>query len=134
MKTNSRLNRGIFSNWNKKLYIASKQDVIVDDYNNEIVEYAEPFYMGMCNYMPVTGVSLYAYMSAYGVTEKKLIKCVLDIKHKGKIKPYDLAYLYGATPKDEEVNGANANYYVKSCVEQNTIISVVFEEIVKEVN
>lgn len=134
MNANKRLNRGIFNNWNKKLYIAPKTNVIVDDYNNEIVEYGEPFYMGMCNYMPVTGKTLYAYMSAYGVTEKKLIKCVLDIKHKDKIKKYDLAYLYGATPDGEEVNGANANYYVKSCVEQNTIISIVFEEIVKEVN
>ena len=124
----------IFDNWNKEMYISNKKGVRVDDYNNEIVEYDKPFYFGEVNYQPLTGKSLEAYIQRYGETKNDIVCCFLDIADDGKIKPLDLAYLYGATPNGEEVYGDNANYVVRTYRKQNTRIMVVFEEIIKEEN
>lgn len=125
---------GIFKNWNKKIYISTKLPSEYDLYGNEINIYDTPFYLGMHNYQPLKERELYAYMSYFGETKHKLIRLLLDIKHEGKIKEFDKVYLYGATPKDEKINGQNANYYVKSIVPQNTKILIIFEEIIKEEN
>lgn len=122
----------IFKNWNKPLYIATKKGVILDDYNNRIVEYNKPFYFGKVNYEPMNWRDLQSYMSAFGETTKKVIGLLIDYKDFGKFAEFDLAYLYGATPEGEEVNGSNANYIVKSYKPQNTKIMVVFEEIIKD--
>lgn len=45
------------------------------------------------------------------------------------IKENDLAYLDGATPKGEEVNGDNANYRVDSVRNQNKKIAIYFEKL-----
>ena len=124
----------IFKNWNKNLYIANKKGVKIDDYNNEIVEYEEPFYFGEVNYQPLTGKSLEAYIKTYGETENNIVCCFIDIDEDGRFEALDLAYLYGATPEGEIVNGENANYIVRTYRKQNTRIMVVFEEIVKEEN
>lgn len=127
-------NSNIYKNLDKKIYISKKLGVEYDDYNNEIINYDEPFYLGKFNYQPLTGNDLQAYISAYGETKNKLIRVFLDVKYKNKIKEFDLAYLYNVTPKGEQINGINANYYVRTCAEQNTVIMVVFEEIIKEEN
>jgi hypothetical protein len=124
----------IFDNWNKEIYISNKKGVKVDDYNNEIVEYDEPFYFGEVNYQPLTGKSLEAYIQTYGETQNDIVCCFIDIAYDGKIKPLDLAYLYGATPDGEAVYGDNANYIVRTYRKQNTRIMVVFEEMIKEEN
>lgn len=125
----------IFKHWNKPLYIASKQpEVEIDEYNNEIVNYDKPIFLGNINYQPLLGYERYAYMKAYGETQSKLQRAYIDISNNGKFKEFDLAYLNGATPKGEQVNGQNANYRVKTCTPQNTVIFVVFEEIIKEGN
>ena len=123
----------IFQNWNKDLYIATKKQVTVDDYNNEIVEYNEPFYFGQVNYEPLTGKNLEAYIKAYGETNNNIVSCLIDYVDDKKFKQFDLAYLYGATPEGEQVYGDNANYIVRAYKPQNTKIMVLFEEIVKEV-
>ena len=123
----------IFQNWNKDLYIATKKQVTVDDYNNEIVEYNEPFYFGQVNYEPLTGKNLEAYIKAYGETNNNIVSCLIDYVDDKKFKQFDLAYLYGATPEGEQVYGDNANYLVRAYKPQNTKIMVLFEEIVKEV-
>lgn len=125
-------NNSIFRNLNKKIYIANKSTVSNDEYNNEIINYKKPFCLGMFNYQPLQGVELQAYMSAYGETKNKLVRVFLDTRYKNKIKEFDVAYLYGVTPNNEEINGEDANYIVKTCSEQNTKIMVVFEEIIKE--
>ena len=122
----------IFNNWNKDLYIATKKEVILDDYGNEIITYNEPFYFGRVNYQPLTKKDLEAYYRAYGETNHSIISLLIDYTEDGRFEAFDVAYLYGATPKDEEVNGANANYLVRSYKPQNTKIMVIFEEIVKE--
>lgn len=123
----------IFQNWNKDLYIATKKQVTVDDYNNEIVEYNEPFYFGQVNYEPLTGKNLEAYIKAYGETNNNIVSCLIDYVDDKKFKQFDLAYLYGATPEGEQVYGDNANYIVRAYKPQNTKIMVLLEEIVKEV-
>ena len=125
-------NKNIFQNLDKKLYIANKIGVEHDDYNNEIVVYDTPFYLGAINYQPLTGNDLMAYMSAYGETKNKLVRAFIDVKYKNKLKEFDVAYLYNQTPTNEKKNGSKANYYVKTFAEQNTVIMVVFEEIIKE--
>ena len=122
----------IFQNWNKDLYIANKKEVTHDDYHNEIVTYDTPFYFGKVNYQPLTKKDLEAYIKEYGETENSIISLLIDYTEDGRFKAFDLAYLYGATPENEEVNGANANYIVRAYKPQNTKIMVIFEEIVKE--
>lgn len=124
----------VFQNWNKDLYIATKKEVTIDDYNNEIVTYNEPFYFGRVNYQPLTTKQMEAYMKAYGETENNIVSCLIDSKDRNKFGIYDLAYLYGKTPKGETINGSNANYKVRAFKEQNTKIMVMFEEIIKDNN
>ena len=116
------------------MYIATKKEAILDDYNNEIVTYNEPFYFGKVNYQPLTGKNLEAFIKAYGETENNIVSCLIDYTDDGKFKAFDLAYLYGATPENEEANGFNANYKVRAYKPQNTKIMVIFEEIIKEGN
>ena len=60
----------IFQNWNKTMYIATKTDeVVIDDYGNEIVTYNKPFFYGRVNYQPLTTKQMEAYIKAYGETE-----------------------------------------------------------------
>ena len=122
----------IFNNWNKDLYIANKKEVTLDDYGNEIVTYDTPFYFGKVNYQPLTRKDLEAYVKVYGETRNSIISLLIDYTDDGKFKAFDVAYLYGATPKGEVKNGDNANYIVRAYKPQNTKIMVIFEEIVKE--
>lgn len=122
----------IFKNWDKDIYIANKDKTIIDDYNNEIVSYKKPFYFGKVNYQPLTGKNLEAYIRAYGETKNNIVSCLIDTNKDGLFKEFDLAYLYGATPKGENINGENANYMIRTYKPQNTKIMVVFEEIIKE--
>lgn len=120
-----------FTNVYKKLYIASKDKVTYDDYNNELISYKEPFYFGEVNYQYLSGNDLQAYMSVYGETKNKLVRAFIDICNKGKIKEFDLAYLFDAEPSNETISGQKANYIVKTVAEQNTKIMIIFEEIIK---
>lgn len=122
----------IFQNWNKDLYIATKKEVILDDYGNQIITYNKPFYFGKANYQPLTKKDLEAYIKVYGETQNSIISLLIDYTDDGKFKAFDVAYLYGATPKGEIKYGDNANYIVRSYKPQNTKIMVIFEEIVKE--
>lgn len=122
----------IFNNWNKDLYIATKKEVILDDYGNEIVTYNEPFYFGKANYQPLTRKDLEAYVKVYGETKNSIISMLIDYTKDGMFKAFDLAYLYGASPKGETIYGENANYIIRAYKPQNTKIMVIFEEIVKE--
>lgn len=121
----------IFSNWNKECYISSILDPIEDDYGNEINQYGEPVKYSF-NYQPVANKDE-AEMQSYGQSSRGMVRALLNTnEYKGKIKEFDLAYLYGATPTGETSNGANANYRVSTCIPQNTKILVYFERIVKK--
>ena len=122
----------IFNNWNKTLYIANKKGEVLDDYNNNIPVYDTPFYFGKVNYQPLTGKNLEAYMKEFGETQNSIISALIDYTDDGKFKPFDVAYLYGANPEGEKVNGDNANYIVRAYKKKKKKIMVLFEEIVKE--
>lgn len=122
----------IFFNKDKDIYIARKDKVEYDDYNNEIVSYKKPFFYGKKNYQPLTWKTLQAYKEVYGEVESNVVQCLIDYADENVFKPFDLAYLYGANPKGETVYGENANYIVKAFRKQNTRIMVLFEEIIKE--
>lgn len=121
-----------FSNVNKDIYIARKDKVDYDDFNNEVITYHKPFYYGKKNYQPLTWKNLQAYKEVYGEVKNNVVQCLINYTDKGMFEEFDLAYLYGANPKGEEVYGENANYIVKACRPQNTRIMVLFEEIIKE--
>jgi len=114
------------------MYIATKKQVDLDDYGNEIVKYNEPFFFGKVNYEPLTTKQLEAYMQQYGETENNVVSCLIDYRNKDKFDSFDLAYLYGVTPDNEVEYGDNANYKVRAFKPQNTKIMVILEEIVKE--
>lgn len=124
----------IFTNWNKPLYIASKLDPQLDEQGNEIVVYDKPFYFGKVNYQPLTTKQLEAYMQEYGETESSVFSCLIDYKDRNRIKEFDKAYLNGAKPDDEKVNGTNANYLVRAVKPQNTKVMVLFEKLIREEN
>ena len=120
-----------YSNARKDIYIARKKGV-EKQRGSEVVIYEKPFYYGQKNYQPLTLISMQSYMSVYGETNGNVAQCLIDYSDKGLFKPFDLAYLYGATPEGEPIAGANANYVIKACRPQNTKIMVILEEIIKE--
>ena len=125
----------IFQNWNKTMYIATKTDeVVIDDYGNEIVTYNKPFFYGRVNYQPLTTKQMEAYIKAYGETENNVVSCLIPFKDRYEFDIFDVAYLYDANPKSEKINGDNANYVVRAFKPQNTKVMVILEEIIKEKN
>ena len=124
----------IYQNWNKPMYIATKKEVVIDDYGNEIVKYNKPFFFGKVNYQPLTTKQLEAFVRAYGEVSTNIVSCLIDYKDKDKFGNFDLAYLYDATPNNEVEYGDNANYKVRAYKPQNTKIMVILEEIIKEDN
>ena len=124
----------IFQNMKKPMYIATKNEVVVDDYENEIVTYNEPFFFGNINYQPLTTKQMEAFIKEYGETENNVVSCLIDYKDRYKFDNFSLAYLYDAKPDEEVKNGANANYKVRAFKPQNTKVMVILEEIIKEDN
>lgn len=125
----------IFRNWSKVCYIrkrvvSDEGDVIIDEYGNEIQKYEEPKKY-IINYQPVTNDADEAILKPYGVTLEGTVKALVDIKHEGELNKYDLVYLYGATPNNEEYEGQNANYRVITAIPQNMKILVYFERLTK---
>lgn len=125
----------IYKNWNKICYIrrrvtSDEGDVTVDEYGNEIQNYEVPEKY-ILNYQPVTNDADEAVLKPYGVTLEGTVRAMMDIKHLGQLNRYDLAYLYGATPDDEEYDGQYANYRVITAIPQNMKILVYFERLTK---
>ena len=116
------------------MYISKQLRIEEDEYNNEIPVYGEPEYYGLVNYQHLVGNQLEAYMKAYGVTTRSVVRLFVDYIDTDKFKEQDIAYLYGATPKDELINGDNANYIIKAIKPQNVKTMILLEEIVKERN
>lgn len=121
----------IFNNWNKICYIRPILDPTEDEYGNEITQYGE-YQTYSFNYQPVKDE---AELKAYGITSNGTVKAVVDFnEYDNKLKAFDLAYLYGRSPENENTIGENANYRVITFVPQNTKILVYFERLTKEGN
>lgn len=125
----------IFRNWSKVCYIRRRVtsgdgDVTIDEYGNEIQNYEVPKRY-ILNYQPVTNDADEAILKPYGISLEGTVKALMDIKFDGELGRYDLAYLYDATPENEEYDGQNANYRVITAIPQNMKILVYFERLTK---
>lgn len=111
--------------WNKPLYIASLDRITTDDDDNETAIYNEPIKYEF-NYQ---SVSSDAELTEFGVKASAMKKMVIPISYEGIFKEFDVAYLDGATPKNEIVNGANANYKLLPPRNGNSVIIIYFEKL-----
>ncbi len=114
--------------WKQDVYIASKTGVTYDEDGNEIPTYdkpnEEPYQF---NVQPVnTDVDI----AEFGEKASIMKKMVIPIAYKETFKELDVAYLDGATPKDEQVNGANANYKLLPPRNGNAVIIIFLEKLI----
>ena len=116
------LNR--LNKWNKKIYIAKKIGVTDDGYEDAIYDQPKEYLMN------VQPISSEADIAEFGGMAKQMQKAVVEYnKYFGKFNEFDIAYLDGATPKNEEINGQNANYKIHPPRNQNKCIVIYFERI-----
>ena len=111
--------------WQKPIYIASKIGVDKDDSCNEIVVYDTP----KLYHFNVQPVSSQVDLVEFGEKASLMQRAVIDKRYKDVFKENDLAYLEGANPDGEEVNGANANYRLYPPRNQNKIVRIYFERL-----
>ena len=117
--------RANIDDWSKDLYIASKTGTDVDDDGNEIVTYDTPVKYKF-NYR---GVKSYADIVEFGEKASITERMVIDRKYENMFKEFDVAYLYGATPEGEEINGDNANYVLLPPRVGNSVIIIYMQKI-----
>lgn len=120
----------IFKNWYTDLYIATKSGMVEDDYLNETPTYNVPVHYKRWNIQYVTKES---ELIEFGqnVTGMRVAVIPNNEQYRNAFSEFDLAYLDGANPEGEIVNGQNANYAIYSVRPQNTIIKVYLKKIVK---
>ena len=121
-----------FKNVKSKCYIGSKLDSTFDDEGNEIKNYDTPKAY-MFNIQPVNSLTASSgEIESFGENVNRMKVAVITDRNKyaGKFKEFDCAYLDGATPSNEKVNGQNANYRIYSVQTQNVTIRVFFIKIV----
>lgn len=114
--------------WNKKIWIANKIGAREDENGYEIPIYSKPEpYM-----MNVQPISANADIQEFGENAKQMQKAVIEYnKYFGKFKEFDVAYLDGITPDEEDENtyGYNANYRLYPPRNQNKCIVIYFERL-----
>lgn len=121
-----------FKNVKSDCYIASKLGQDIDIYGNSVPVYdkpnTEPYKWNIQNVSQGS--------EAYSFGEKALqmkVAMILGIekeKFLNKFHEYDLAYLDGATPENEVVNGQNANYRIYAIKPQNVSLLIYFEKLI----
>lgn len=121
-----------FQNVKSDCYIAKKIGQKTDDYGNKTPIYdtpnEEPYSWNIQN----VSQGSEAYSFGEKVLQMRVAMLVGNEKDKfiNQFHEYDLAYLDGATPKDEMVNGANANYRIYAIKPQNVALLIYFEKII----
>lgn len=111
--------------WNKKIYIASKKDLIYDDYGNSIMTFDKPNLYEF-NVQPVNSNE---DLMEFGEKSSTIQKAVIPMRYKGVFKEGDRAYLDDITPEGEIKYGDNANYKLYPPRNQNKVIVIYFERI-----
>lgn len=120
----------IFKNLYKNIYIAKKLDTVEDEYHNEFAQYDEPVKYKRWNIQYVKSKSeILEFGQQAAITQVATIPNT--IQYANKFKEFDLAYLDGASPDGEKINGANANYRIYSVRPQNNIIKIYFRKLTK---
>ena len=120
--------RNLFTNRNKRCYIASLLRTEEDENGNEINYYAKskPYDF---NIQPANGTT---DIALYGERISKMYKAIISFsKFNGVFKEGDKAYLEGCKPINETPNtyGSGANYKIVSVRPQNLGIMIYFEKI-----
>lgn len=100
---NYHLQRQVFQNrykkWNKTIYIANKIGVEEDDYGHEVAFYSKP----KAYRMNVQPASSKADVELFGEHAHEMQKIVIEQrKYLNQFKEFDVAYLDGATPADDD--------------------------------
>lgn len=121
--------------WEKKLYIATKKDVVENEYGYEVEIYNEPQEYAF-NYQPSSGLTNYLL---YGKdTNKVYVAYISRSLYDGVFHEGDVAYLsdgqYLESELDELVENEDeycnkANYRITSVLPQNLKIRVDFTRI-----
>lgn len=114
--------------WAKKLYIASKTGVDIDDDGNEISIYDVPQEYKF-NYR---AISSDAELREFGEKADITQRMVIAREYEGMFKEFDVAYLYGAEPDGEAQNGDNANYRLLPPRVGNSVIIIYMQKIIGE--
>ena len=69
-------------------------------------------------------------MQEFGERAEQIQKAVIEYnKYLNVFNEFDVAYLDGANPEGETVNGENANYVLYPPRNQNKVIQIYFERI-----
>lgn len=109
----------------EKVYIAPFLKEDTDDDGNVISVYDTPFSIDRVSLNAMNGDY---EVQVFGNKVKRMCRCMPDRKrYLGRIKEGDAAYLYGATPEGETVNGDNANYHVVAVLPKGVKMMVYFE-------
>lgn len=111
-------------NWIKRIYIATKKEVIEDEKGNLVPIYNEPVPYDF-NVQPMNGG---LDMQSYGLKCLQMQRAIIDYdSYFGVFKEDDVAYLDGVLPEGESSNGANANYRITAVLNQNKKIALIFD-------
>jgi len=117
----------MFTRWTKKIYIASQLDE-VDDYGRSKYDTPKAYEF---NVMPVTTADKSVDLEDYGQDGDLYQRAIIDrSKYEGVFKEFDKAYLDGASPEGEIVNGSKANYIVCIPRTQNKAIALYFKKMI----
>jgi len=109
--------------WNKPIWIAKKIGV-EDKEGYQIPLYDKPK-IYFLNVQPLTSES---DIQEFGEITNQIQKAVIEYdKYLGEFNEFDVAYLDGVTPLDEEINGSNANYQLYPPRNQNKVINIYFK-------
>lgn len=120
-----------FKNVKSDCYIAKKLGVKEDDSGNEYPYYDKP------NEEPyewnIQPLEQSSENMAFGEDILRMKLAVITGEEKDKyinaFNEYDLAYLDGATPENESINGENANYRIFAVQSQNVALLIYFKKI-----
>ena len=113
------------NDWKKVCWIASKEKITYDEEGNEILIYGKPIKFEF-NYQPINSK---ADLMEFGEKASMVQKAIIPIEYKDKFKEFDVAYLDGANPNNENNNGENANYRLYPPRNQNSVIQLYFEKL-----
>jgi hypothetical protein len=124
------LDFGNFNVFGKPIYIAKRKGTKEDSRGNLIPYYDTP----KKYYFNVQPVNSDAELTAFGELAFQRMKCICNRKeYEGVFTDGDVAYLDGATPKGEKINGEKANYTVKgNPLNQNLVTVIYFERIIEK--
>lgn len=114
----------IYKNLYTNCYIASKLDPEDDGNGNEIPKYDKPI-LYRFNIQPVNSDSEIREFGELAPSMKVAVLTDRD-KYDNVFKEYDKAYLDGASPSNESINGEYSNYKIYSVRNQNTAIRIYF--------